>query len=271
MKEATIPFASSISIGLAEKTLAWSIAVKCAASRNPLCVRSLPGPYLRELTALRNASEIVLWMGATDHAQGAFADHGTPDVNHAKSILDDEEADHLTRFIHAEDRMSYLAAHAGTRLLLSAIAEREADKLRFERSELGKPVLVDAPAHLDFSMSHARGAVTVAAAYMPVGVDIEPLRDIRDMNEMSEIVLASEERRILAKTPDALQSRLFLRYWTIKESVLKAAGLGFTISPNTLIVDAGSSPAVLSAPASLGPTEQWRVIAPPNAFLNETP
>lgn len=271
MKEATIPFASSISIGLAGKTLAWSIAVKCTATRNPLCVRPLPDPYPRELTALRNASEIVLWMGATDHAHGAFADRGTPSIDHAKSILDDEEADRLTRFIHAEDRMSYLAAHAGTRLLLGAIAGREADKLRFERSELGKPVLVDAPADLDFNVSHARGAVAVAAAFMPVGVDIEPLRDIRDLNEMSEIVLASEERRILAKTPDALQSRLFLRYWTIKESVLKAAGVGFTISPNTLIVDAGSSPAVLSAPAALGPTEQWRVIVPPNALLNETP
>lgn len=262
MKEETIPFASSVSIGLASRTLAWSIAVKCAASRNPLRVRSLPDLYFRELTALRNASEIVLWMGATDHARGAFPDHGTPDINQAKSILDDEEAGRLPRFIHAEDRMSYLAAHAGTRLLLSAIAGREADRLRFERSSLGKPVLVDAPADLDFSLSHARGTVAVAAAYMPIGVDIEPLRDVPDMNEMSEIVLASEERRVLAKTPDALQSRLFLRYWTIKESVLKAAGVGFTISPNTLIVDAGSSPAVLSAPAALGPTEQWRVIAP---------
>jgi 4'-phosphopantetheinyl transferase len=96
---------------------------------------------------------------------------------------------------------------------------------------------------------------------MPTGVDIEPLREIPGLNETSETVLASEERRVLARAPAALRSRLFLRYWTIKESILKAAGVGFTVSPNTLIVDAGPSPAVLSMPAALGSAEQWRVIA----------
>ncbi|EAQ34936.1 4'-phosphopantetheinyl transferase [Nitrobacter sp. Nb-311A] len=262
VKEETPPFASSISIGLAGRTFAWSIAVKCATSHNQPRVRSLRDPHLRELTALRNANEIVSWMGATGNTRDALPDRQTPSINHARSLLDAEEADRLRRFIHTEDRMSYLAAHAGSRLLLGAITKRKAETLRFERSEFGKPVLVDAPADLDFSMSHARGAVAVAAAYMPIGVDIEPLRDVSDRNEISEIVLASEERRILANTPEARQSELFLRYWTIKESVLKAAGVGFTLSPNTLIVDAGSSPAVLSAPAELGPPEQWRVIAP---------
>ncbi|MCB1392458.1 4'-phosphopantetheinyl transferase superfamily protein [Nitrobacter sp.] len=225
-------------------------------------MRSLRDPHLRELTALRNANEIVFWMGATSFTRDAFPDRQTPSIDHAKSILDADETGRLTRFIHTEDQMSYLAAHAGSRLLLGAITERAAETLRFERSEFGKPVLVDAPADLDFSISHARGAVAVAAAFMPIGLDIEPLRDVSDRNEMSEIVLASEERRILAKTPDARQSEHFLRYWTIKESILKAAGVGFTLSPNTLIVDAGLSPAVLSAPAELGPAEQWRVIAP---------
>ena len=59
-----------------------------------------------------------------------------------------------------------------------------------------------------------------------------------------------------------LRSRLFLRYWTLKEAVLKAAAVGFTIAPNAVIVDPGASPAVLSVPPALGSAAQWRLIAP---------
>lgn len=158
--------------------------------------------------------------------------------------------------------MSYLAAHAGARLLLGSIAEQASDRLRFEQSAHGKPVLVDAPAGLDFSLSHTRGAVAIAAAFMPVGVDIEPLRHVTDIDAASEIVLAPEERRTLAMSPSVLRSRLFLRYWTLKEAILKAAGVGFAIPPNTVIVDPGPSPAVLSVPATLGSVAEWHVIAP---------
>ncbi|SFJ92599.1 phosphopantetheine--protein transferase domain-containing protein [Bradyrhizobium sp. cf659] len=157
--------------------------------------------------------------------------------------------------------MSYLAAHAGARLLLGALTGQAADRMRFETSPLGKPQLVDAPTGLDFSLSHARGAVAVAAAYMPIGVDIEPLRQISDLDELIEVALSPEERRTFARTPEALRSRLFLRYWTLKEAILKAAGVGFSVSPHTLVVDAGSSPAVLAVPDALGPAEQWHIIA----------
>jgi phosphopantetheinyl transferase len=98
-------------------------------------------------------------------------------------------------------------------------------------------------------------------AQMPVGVDIEPLREITDMDAVSEIALAPEEQKIVRNTPAALRSRLFLRYWTLKEAILKAAALGLTIPPNTVIVDAGPSPAVLSVPVALGSAKQWRLMA----------
>ncbi|WP_249139743.1 4'-phosphopantetheinyl transferase family protein [Bradyrhizobium japonicum] len=258
-------FASSRSFELVSRTLAWSIAVKCKAPHYRLRVRHLPGRCSREATEFRDPEEVLLWVGATPNARSnTFHDDQTLNVEQAAMLLDAEESNRLVRFLHVEDRLSYLAAHAGARLLLGAITGRPVDALQFERSALGKPVLIDAPPGLDFSLSHARGAVAVAAAYMPIGVDIEPLRPIADIDEMSEIALASEERRVLAKTAVALQSHLFLRYWTIKEAVLKAAGVGFTIPPNTLIVDAGPSAAVLSVPAALGSAAQWHVIASAN-------
>ena len=255
------PFAASLSTDQANDSLVWSLAVKCTAPPEQLHLRCLhDAGFARPIEELKS-EEIVLWLAKVALPGDVAAEPDTLRLEQAMQVLDAEETDRMARFLHIEDRMGFLAAHAGARLLLGAIAGRAADGLRFEQSALGKPVLVDAPTNLDFSLSHARGAVAVAAAHMPVGVDIEPLRHIADMDAMSEIVLAAEERRELAKAPATLRPRLFLRYWTLKEAILKAAGVGFTIPPDALIVDAGSSPAVLAVPAALGSTAQWRVIA----------
>jgi 4'-phosphopantetheinyl transferase len=257
------PLAASLSIARASRSLAWSIAVKCTMPQDALRVRCLPGPGIVSPIEQLKPEEIALWLAAVPPSPDFIG--GSPGAlgfEQAASVIDSGEADRLARFLHIEDRISYLAAHAGARLLLGCLVGQPANALRFEPSTHGKPVLVAGPPHIDFSLSHSRGAVSVAAASMPIGVDVEPLRDIADMDSISEIVLAAEERKILWKAPTAFRSRLFLRYWTLKEAVLKAAALGFAIPPNTVIVDAGRSPAVLSVPATLGSATQWRLIAP---------
>ncbi|MCA6119167.1 4'-phosphopantetheinyl transferase superfamily protein [Bradyrhizobium sp. WSM 1738] len=217
--------------------------------------------FARPIEPLKQG-EIALWLAKVSALQdvaGGTAD--APSIEQAAQMLDAEETERLVRFRHLEDRMSYLAAHAGARMLLGRLIDVPAKTLRFEPSAHGKPALVAGPADFDFSLSHARGAVAVAAARMSIGVDIEPLREVDDMASISEIALAEEERKVLWSAPAALRSRLFLRYWTLKEALLKAAGLGFTIPPNIVVIDAGPSPAVLSVPDALGPAGQWRLIA----------
>jgi 4'-phosphopantetheinyl transferase len=257
------PFAAPLSIDQANDSFVWSLAVKCTAPREQLRLHCLhDAGFTRRIEQLKS-DEIVLWLAkVAPPGDVAVGEPDTLRIEQATQMLDAEENDRLARFLHIEDRMSYLAAHAGARLLLGNLMDQPAAALRFESSAHGKPILVARPANLDFSLSHARGAVAVAAARVPVGVDIEPLREIADMDSISEIALAAEEREVLCSVPAALRSRLFLRYWTLKEAVLKAAGLGFTIPPNTVIIDPGPSPAVLSVPGALGRAEEWQLIAP---------
>ncbi|MEH2522993.1 MULTISPECIES: 4'-phosphopantetheinyl transferase family protein [unclassified Bradyrhizobium] len=257
------PLAASLSMARASRSLAWSIAVKSTTPQDALRVRCLPEPGIVSPIGQLQPEEIALWLAAVPPAPDFIGGSpGALSFAQAASVIDSSESDRLARFLHIEDRISYLAAHAGARFLLGSLVGQPANALRFEPSTHGKPVLVAGPPKLDFSLSHSRGAVSIAAASMPVGVDVEPLRDITDMESVSEIVLAAEERKVLSKAPAAFRSRLFLRYWTLKEAVLKAAAVGFAIAPNTLIVDAGPSPAVLSVPATLGSATQWRLIAP---------
>ncbi|MBR1296057.1 4'-phosphopantetheinyl transferase superfamily protein [Bradyrhizobium sp. AUGA SZCCT0042] len=255
--------AVSLTTANARDTVAWSIATNCRIPQEELSVRWLTSPGISGLTERLRPEDIAFWLAAVhpSHDQGTEG-LGTLSFEQAAAVLDGEEASRLVRFVHIEDRNSYLAAHAGVRLLLGSIVGHAADTLRFRPSEHGKPMLVSDSPNIDFSLSHARGVVAVAAARSPVGVDVEPLREIPDLDSVSEIVLAREEREVLWSTPAAFRSRLFLRYWTLKEAILKAAALGFIIPPHSVIIDAGPSPAVLSLPAALGPVSQWRLIAP---------
>ena len=250
----------------ARTEIAWAIAVKCRAPQDQLHVRWLPHPDAPELVDGLHPGEIACWLAAVSPDQnGAAVGPEVLGLERAAAILNFHEINRLSRFLHHDDRRSYLAAHAGARLLLGNIVDRPPDSLRFLPSTNGKPMLVGISREIDFSLSHARGTVAVAAAAAPVGIDVEPLREIEHLASMSELVLAAEEQAILWKAPGALRSRLFLRYWTLKEALLKAAALGFTIPPNTLIVDAGPTPAVLSAPPELGSITQWRLIASASA------
>jgi 4'-phosphopantetheinyl transferase len=255
--------ASSLSMLQAATTVAWAIAVKCITLHDNLRLRWLPHPDFPALSEGLMPGEIVCWLAAlSPPGEGGVPGSTALLLEHAGALIDAQESGRLKRLLHHEDRRSYLAAHAGARLILGHVVGRPPDALQFSVSANGKPVLLAHPREVDFSLSHARGAVAVAAGRMPIGVDVEPLREMEHLEPMCDLVLAAEEQAALRKTPQALRSHLFLRYWTLKEALLKAAGLGLTVSPNKVIIDPGPAPTVLSVPPALGAAAHWRLIAP---------
>ncbi|MGY3617870.1 4'-phosphopantetheinyl transferase family protein [Bradyrhizobium sp. USDA 10063] len=257
-------FASSLTASQATASVAWAIAVKRVTPHDDeLRLRWLPHPNLPIAAGRPMPGEIAFWLAiVSPPGEGATPVPLALVLEHSAALLDVQETDHLARLRHHEDRRSYLAAHAGARLILGHAVGRPPNALQFGSSPNGKPFLLGHPQEIDFSLSHARGAVAVAAARMPIGVDVEPLREVNHLDSMIELVLAAEEQAVLRKASKASRSRMFLRYWTLKEALLKAAGLGFAVSPNAVIVDAGPTPTVLSVPPALGSVAEWHLIAP---------
>jgi phosphopantetheinyl transferase len=256
-------FAWSLSAAQATEALAWAVAIQCAASNEPYVLRWLHDPDDHDLVGGLRSGEVALWMATVSaRRHGDAFDRQPLGLAHAASLLDRHEIHRLSRFVHDDDRRSFAAAHGGARLLLGRALTQRPDALRFAPSAQGKPILVSGGSAAEFSLSHARGTVAVAAARVPVGVDVEPLRQMDQMESMSDLILTAEEQAVLWRTPKALQSRLLLRYWTLKEALLKAAALGLTIAPNKIEVDAGHAPALLSAPSVLGTAMRWQLIAP---------
>lgn len=81
------------------------------------------------------------------------------------------------------------------------------------------------PGKLDFNISHSgEYVVCVIGAGIRVGIDIEQIQEV-DFLAMKDMMSCSEWQVVkVSKYP----LREFFRYWTMKEAVLKAAGVGFS-------------------------------------------
>lgn len=77
---------------------------------------------------------------------------------------------------------------------------------------------------IQFSLSHSGNYAAAALAESDIGIDIETPREA-DL-KLAERYFSPDERSRLEAADDA--AREFLRIWTRKESLLKAAGIGIT-------------------------------------------
>lgn len=90
-------------------------------------------------------------------------------------------------------------------------------------NEFGRPRLEEG---FDFNISHAGHYVVCAIANgIRLGVDVEEVHDVNF--EDFKRVMTSEQWQSIKKSSDP--TREFFRYWTIKESVIKADSRGMTI------------------------------------------
>ena len=89
------------------------------------------------------------------------------------------------------------------------------DNLQFTKNANGKWVCPD----LYFSLSHADGMVCVALSDTPIGVDAEPVREIR--RELGGRIMTDKELSLTKDMPKEDLSEYLLSLWVKKESIFK--------------------------------------------------
>ena len=142
------------------------------------------------------------------------------------SIGERARADALWR---AEDRRDYVAAHALLRRALASTTGRGPEELVFERDALGKPFLAQAgqAPPRDFSLSHSAGLVACAiSAAHAIGIDVEAINGAIDVSRIAARYFTVEEATALVRCPVEDRAWRFFELWTLKEALLKAAGIG---------------------------------------------
>jgi len=94
----------------------------------------------------------------------------------------------------------------------------------------GKPFL-PAEHGLEFSLSHSGSLLLLGVARETVGVDMEVLRPMPELEAVARLVFAPEEMAFLAGAPPEGRLEAFFRLWTGKEALLKGMGLGVASNP----------------------------------------
>jgi 4'-phosphopantetheinyl transferase len=131
------------------------------------------------------------------------------------------------------------------RSLLASYTRTEPEQLVFAVNAFGKPMLAGAPAdvHASFNLSHSDELVVVAIAAGPeLGVDVEAIRPIPDLEAIARHHFAAAERGQLAAAPAGQREALFLRLWTRKEAYVKAVGRGLSMPLDSFDVSASDRP-----------------------------
>lgn len=179
----------------------------------------LPGPADLEL----DSGVVHAWLLALDK--------GTRRTYRSMSLLSDEERVRAERFHFQVDRDRFVVSRSVLRLLLGRYTGSEPQNIAFSLNAHGKPLLsVHASEHsVRFNLSHS-GEYTLYAfsADREVGVDIERIRPVTDLEKIAAQVFTRKEHALIASVPDDEKTASFFRLWARKEALVKGAGHGLS-------------------------------------------
>jgi 4'-phosphopantetheinyl transferase len=159
------------------------------------------------------------------------------------------------------------AREALGRILAAALGEAEPPALLAE--ENGKPRLALEPGRISFNLSHSGGLALVALAPggADVGVDIERIKERRDLARLAARWLPEADALAVAAVPPAEQAAVFYPAWTRHEARVKCTGVGLAGEPPgpevtalQVEIDDGYAAAVAIGPHSSGSAEPLVVV-----------
>jgi 4'-phosphopantetheinyl transferase len=169
----------------------------------------------------------------------------------------------------------FLATRALVRTVLSSYAAVAPADWRFTTGEHGKPRVADPavgpPIH--FNLANTPGLVVCAVSLVHelIGVDVERIDREVEIAGLVERYFSPAEVRALLALPASERSRRFFAYWTLKESYIKARGLGLALPLDrfSFLVDDNAISVVFDARVADDAT-RWRfelLEAPPRHII----
>jgi 4'-phosphopantetheinyl transferase len=150
-----------------------------------------------------------------------------------RSLLSEQEREQESRFHFARDRRRYLVTRALVRTVLSRYVPIRPQDWSFKADYYGRPRIENVVAQheqLTFNISHTHSLIVLGVGRdRELGVDVENVAAREVSLDLAERFFAAEEAAALARVPAAGQQQRFFEYWTLKESYIKARGMGLSL------------------------------------------
>jgi 4'-phosphopantetheinyl transferase len=149
-----------------------------------------------------------------------------------RTLLSADERARASRFVQPGDAMRFVVGRALARTMLARFGDLAPRDWTLIVDEHGRPELARRPPpapDLRFNLSHTDGLVACAITLgRELGVDVECI-ERRLTHDVPERYFSPREVADLRALPHHEQHSAFFDYWTLKESYIKARGLGLAL------------------------------------------
>lgn len=208
----------------------------------------VPPPSVKLLT-----SEIHLWRIDLESANAAHTSDANP--------LSADEIARASRFYFEVDRRRFSVTRIALRRILGGYISVDPAEIRFVYTEHGKPDLSQSQNRqcVRFNVSHSgRFGIIAVSLSRRIGVDVEQYRAMEFL-EIARRYFSEREYSDLKAVPAGELEHYFFSYWTRKEAVLKAMGVGIANSLNQISL-AVDSPRLIDCPGDPNALRQWWIM-----------
>jgi 4'-phosphopantetheinyl transferase len=151
------------------------------------------------------------------------------DPNAFWGFLSEDEHLRSRRFRDSRSADQFTISRGILRTLLAGYLSSRPGQMVFSYGTYGKPELTgDLHGKLKFNVSHSGNlAIFAIANGVDVGVDIEEIHAISDLEGTAAMILSAYELTEFKLLPPDRKLERFFTIWTCKEAILKAFGSGF--------------------------------------------
>lgn len=205
-----------------------------------------------------NENEVHAWKASLDQPES---------IKHMlMQTLSVDEKKRAGRFHFDEDRRHFIVGRGLLRTILGWYLGIVPIEVSFQHGKNGKPELDDKFGNvaINFNLSHSEGLVFYGFTRNGrIGVDIERMRVIPDMEQIAERFFSVREKTAFRALPPSKKKEAFYNCWTRKEAFIKATGDGLALPLNTFDVTlVPDEPADLTNGfENLSETKHWSLYA----------
>lgn len=181
--------------------------------------------YSKNELSFLNIHEIQLW--------SASSKESTQFLQECREVLSETEAQRANFFEFEQAHHHYVMSQGGLKILLAYYLNKKPQEVRIGRHSKGKPYSMDDPT-IFFNLSNSGDRIVYAFSKNgEVGIDLEQIRPLGDLDELIEKNFTVQERKYINHLSSERLQRFF-KFWTVKESYLKAIGEGMRLTPDKL-------------------------------------
>lgn len=200
--------------------------------------------------------------GRRIHVWAARLDPPAWRVEQLHRLLDADEKKKAARFRFDRHRRRFIVGRGFQRITLGDYLGVDAATIELAYGDKGKPYLARQPegAPLYFNLSNSEELALLGLnRECEIGVDVEQLRAVHEMEQLAERFFSKQESPVLLALPEERRVEGFFNCWTRKEAYLKAVGTGLSAPLNRFDVTLapGDEPRMLALEESREKAARW--------------